>query len=190
MGNCSMGEEGASFRGFVASATPPARTAIFEYMTVTVSSQFPCDRDTVVDYVNRFDTLAYISHPLLKFTPVDPADFPFMWEERRYIVSMRILGMIPFGRQVIGVEKVRCDDPEEYIIRDNGSGDLVQTWDHWIFIRTTDDRGLTGYTDRIEIKAGLLTIPVWIFAQIFYRWRQRRWRRLIRNSFQPLAAER
>jgi hypothetical protein len=34
-------------------------------------------------------------------------------------------------------------------------------------------------TDRIELHAGLLTPAVWLFAFMFYRYRHRRWRRLI-----------
>jgi len=40
--------------------------------------------------------------------------------------------------------------------------------------------GRCGYTDQIDIQAGILTPPIWLFAHIFYRYRQRRWRHLVR----------
>jgi hypothetical protein len=39
------------------------------------------------------------------------------------------------------------------------------------------------YRDRVEVRAGVLTPFIWVFAQIFYRHRQRRWRRLAANGF-------
>jgi hypothetical protein len=34
---------------------------------------------------------------------------------------------------------------------------------------------------RIEIACGFLTLPVWAFAWLFYRHRQRRWKKLLRH---------
>ena len=67
-------------------------------------------------------------------------------------------------------------------MRDNGRGDLAKRWDHRITIEGTD-QGTTQYTDRVEVEAGLLTPGVWAFAQLFYRYRQARWRRLVRHDF-------
>jgi len=35
------------------------------------------------------------------------------------------------------------------------------------------------YTDHVDISAGLLTPGVWLFASLFYRARQQRWKRLL-----------
>ena len=53
-------------------------------------------------------------------------------------------------------------------------------WSHRI---TVDDEGWgsTRYLDEIEIAAGVLTPFVWVYAQLFYRYRQWRWRRLARR---------
>lgn len=99
---------------------------------------------------------------------------------------MKLFGIIPFGNQFIVIEKIKENDPNEFIMRDNGYGDVIKTWDHWIFIRKTKNENLVKYIDRIEIKAGVLTIFIAIFASLFYRWRQYRWKRLIRYRFQPL----
>jgi hypothetical protein len=37
------------------------------------------------------------------------------------------------------------------------------------------------YMDRIEIEAGVMTLPVWLFANVFYRYRQMKWRKLLRS---------
>jgi hypothetical protein len=38
---------------------------------------------------------------------------------------------------------------------------------------------LNAPADRVDIRAGLLTPFIWLFAQGFYRWRQYRWGRLL-----------
>ncbi|MFO7859839.1 MAG: hypothetical protein R6U41_01320 [Desulfosalsimonas sp.] len=39
--------------------------------------------------------------------------------------------------------------------------------------------GTVHYTDKIEISAGLLSPLIWLFAHVFYRHRQRRWKLLL-----------
>ena len=50
------------------------------------------------------------------------------------------------------------------LLKDNGSGSLIKTWDHLIF-------GIGGvgtrYTDEVSIDAGLFTLPIYIYAFIF-----------------------
>src|SRR5207302_1640781 len=53
-------------------------------------------------------------------------------------------------------------------------------------IRPSGD-GQTLYSDEILIETGWVTAFVWLFAQWFYRHRQRRWRRVARRL---VAAER
>jgi len=42
---------------------------------------------------------------------------------------------------------------------------------------------MTRYTDDVEIHAGPLTVPAWLFAQLFYFHRQRRLNRLVMAGF-------
>lgn len=158
-------------------------------MTAEIRTRFRCDYDTVVWQVQRPATLEFIARPLVVFTPVEPTSFPALWKEGRYLVDMKVFGALPFGRQYIGIEKVNENDPREYVIRDNGSGQLIRKWDHHILIRRTDDDTVTDYTDRIDIDAGPLTLFIWMFAHVFYRWRQHRWKRLIARSFRQLEGK-
>jgi hypothetical protein len=66
--------------------------------------------------------------------------------------------------------------PGGLLLRDNHYGAAVKVWDHTISIRSEARR--TRYKDSVIINAGLLTHTVWLFAQAFYRHRQRRWRLL------------
>jgi hypothetical protein len=58
----------------------------------------------------------------------------------------------------------------------------IATWDHHIIMRETED-GRTHYTDQVEVKAGRLTPFIWVYASLFYRYRQHRWRRLVAQAF-------
>ena len=66
-------------------------------------------------------------------------------------------------------------------LRDNGEGVLMRRWDHRITLQPLSD-GRTLYTDDIEVIARhlpwLMTPLSALFAQVFYRHRQRRWRQL------------
>jgi len=155
-------------------------------MKARVESVFNCEMEQVIKYVKRSDTLDFIASPILKFIPVDPERYPVQWENGKYQVRMKLFSFIPFGKQYIQIEKVKENDPTEYIIRDNGSGDIISKWDHWIYITPKNHTKQTKYVDEIEIKAGVLTLIVWCFANIFYRWRQYRWKILIANDFRQL----
>ena len=94
-----------------------------------------------------------------------------------YRVRLLFFGVIPAWWHEIRI--VRLDDTDREIVTSEGGG-LVKEWHHRI---TIDERGpwRSFYTDEIDIKAGVLTPLVWAYAQFFYRYRQRRWRKLARR---------
>jgi hypothetical protein len=122
-----------------------------------------------------------VASPLVALVPVSPPALPERWEEQKYVVRLRLFGLIPFGRQTINISvPSRSDTHIE--LRDNGYGSLISKWDHLIAIRSSD--GGCVYSDRVEVQAGLLTPCVWAFAWLFYRHRQSRWQRLVRSGFE------
>lgn len=125
--------------------------------------------------------LTYIAAPLVRFVPVEPPALPTIWAEERYLVQMRLFGRLPFGTQWIVITKLVVDttpDRQHYELRDNGHGDVIVIRDHLISLRETED-GRTHYTDRVEVKTEVLTPFILIYARLFYRYRQHRWRRLL-----------
>jgi len=152
-------------------------------MIVNIETTFVVDYDAFIEQLNKPAAWMHVSAPLLTFAPVTPGEFPAAWEQGEYPAMLRLFGLIPLGRQAIVVEKIKTESPEEYIIRDNGYGDIVKRWDHWVLIRRQRDGKSIRYIDRVDIKAGILTFGVYLFANLFYRWRQHKWRRLIRNGF-------
>jgi hypothetical protein len=54
----------------------------------------------------------------------------------------------------------------------------VAAWNHEITLEDTGD-SYTRYTDIVEIHAGVKTLFIWLWANRFYRHRQKRWRELL-----------
>jgi hypothetical protein len=80
--------------------------------------------------------------------------------------------VVPLGTHALTIERI---DPAAREIQSREHDRLVHRWDHLIRVRATAD-GRTRYSDDIDIGAGPLTPLVWLFANFFYRHRQRKWR--------------
>lgn len=154
-------------------------------MKLTVTTLLDAAPERVWDEVQRPDLLEYVAAPVIEFDPVDSESFPERWDEGDYRAAMRLFGVLPLGEQTIRISEERVDDTDGaqfYQLRDDGTGELISVWDHLISVRETPD-GKTVYTDEIEVRAGVLTPLVWLFAAVFYRHRQRRWRKLVESGF-------
>ena len=119
------------------------------------------------------------------FEPVEPAEPVERWSIGTYRFRLLVAGRLPIGEHVINVQRTVAD-PEEVgtspvVWHDAGYSDLIRVWDHQIVLE--DFLGMTRYTDHVEIHAGLLTVPAWLFAQVFYLHRQRRLNRLVAAGF-------
>lgn len=145
-------------------------------MLVRVTTRLPVSADLAWEAVKRVDTLRYITRGLLGFrVEGDPPER--VAEGETYRMRLLFFGVLPAWRHEIHV--LRLDDAGREIRTDERGGP-VRAWRHRI---TLDDEGWgsTRYVDEIEIAAGPLTPLVWAYAQVFYRYRQRRWRRLARK---------
>jgi len=145
-------------------------------MLVRISTRLPAPAGLVWDTVQRTDTLRYVTRGLLGFRSDGEAP-ERLAEGETYRMRLMFFGLLPAWRHEIRV--VRLDNAHREI-RTEEHGGPVRTWRHRI---TVDDEGWGSarYRDEIEIAAGVLTPFVWTYAQLFYRYRQRRWRRLARR---------
>lgn len=132
--------------------------------------------------------LHYVARPMVAFITVSSPALPERWKEGKYVVGLRLFGFIPLGHQTI-VMSVPSRSGSHIELRDNGYSSLPSRWDHLIAIRSAE--GGCVYSDLVEVKAGVLTPFVWVFAWLYYRRRQRRWLRLVNNAYKydrPLPA--
>lgn len=146
-------------------------------MQLNIATYLDCSVEQAITHVKTTRLLKFVAHPIVHFTPIEPSTWPVTWAEGTYWVGVKILGFLPFGKQAIVISFPKSGDG--FHLRDNGYSGLVKVWDHTISIAT--EAGQTRYIDSVTIEAGVFTIPVWLFAQAFYRHRQRRWRLLARQ---------
>jgi hypothetical protein len=142
-----------------------------------------CPVEAVWRAVLRPATFQFIGRPFVKFKPVDKSGFPERWAEGDYWVRMKLFGVMPLGKQRIGISLDESKAGEgEYRLSDDGGSALISKWDHRITVRPLDATR-TRYRDEVEIRAGLLTPLVWLFARMFFAHRQRRWQKLVARNF-------
>ncbi len=81
----------------------------------------------------------------------------------------------PHTIRIVRVDEETMEvDTEEF-------GGLIRVWNHSMKVEPVSDSRCR-YSDRIELHAGLLTPLIWLLANLFYRYRQSRWRRLTAKS--------
>lgn len=153
-------------------------------MKVELSTTLKAPAEQVWRWVQRPALLHWVAAPLVRFRPIQPTTLPECWEDGEVRVSMLIFGVLPMGTQVIRIhrEEGLAGDRSARSLVDMGEGDLVKAWHHRIRV-VPESAGTTHYTDSVVVEAGPLTLFVWMFAQVFYRHRQRRLRDLARGGF-------
>jgi hypothetical protein len=125
--------------------------------------------------------LCHVAAPVLRFPGLAGRVRP--WREGERVSTWLVLfGVLPVSYHHLEVREIDAD-AMRMVSREWGGA--VRQWDHVISLEQLED-GRCGYTDRIEIDAGRFTTFVAGFAALFYRHRQRRWRRLARRH---LAAD-
>jgi hypothetical protein len=85
--------------------------------------------------------------------------------------------VLPVHRHRIEVAAV---DPAVGVVRTEERGGVLRRWDHVLQVAPVD-AGSSRYSDTVDIDAGPLTGVVAAWAELFYRYRQARWRRLARR---------
>lgn len=153
-------------------------------MIVDLSTFLANGSEQVAQHLRTPRLLKHVASPLLKFIPCDSTSTPQQWEEGTYWFTLRFLGFIPLGKQAVVISYP--EGSQNFIMRDNGYSALVKQWDHTITLESSGAGTL--YRDRVLIDAGVFTLFVWAFAQVFYRHRQRRLRKLVANGFRYPAS--
>ena len=145
----------------------------------------PCSVERLASGLARRDLFHHLASPILVFDPVEPTDWADHWSPGKYRFHLLMGGRLPIGEHVINLQRIVADASElktnPVVWHDAGYSDLVRVWDHKIELE--DFLGMTRYIDDVEIHAGPLTVPAWLFAQLFYLHRQRRLSRLVAAGF-------
>ena len=162
-------------------------------MRVHLSTRLNAPPEWVATQLQSTAVFRHITAPLMRFRPVQGARWPAHWEQGEFALDMRLLGVLPMGSQTV---RISIEPPPQAggwpTLRDNGDGLLMRRWDHRITLEPLPD-GTTLYTDDVKVVARhlpwLMTPLSTAFAQVFYRHRQRRWRKLAEQHAGLRAAE-
>jgi len=146
-------------------------------MIARISTYLDCSEERLWEKIMDPQSLQFIASPILSFQPPVKSDLEGEWiVGKSYELKLYFLGIFPLGRHSI---KIVTIDRDRNMIVSHETGQLARVWNHTIrFSRATPTK-LT-YSDEIQIEAGLLTAPIWIFAHLFYRHRQKRWKMLLK----------
>ncbi|MCU0350865.1 MAG: hypothetical protein MUF43_08550 [Flavobacterium sp.] len=147
-------------------------------MKIKIESTFDADLDFIWQKLILSATLEFIAHPPVKFEAIEPSHLPTIWQIGKYETVLKIFNLIPFGRHFIVIEIPESNNSITKTLIDNGYGAIISRWYHVINIKKINEKQ-TQYIDKVEVKAGILTPFIWLFAYTFYSWRQYRWKKLI-----------
>lgn len=142
-------------------------------MRLSISTPLEAPADLVWKVLHKPQSLRYVAKPLLCFR----GDLPDRWPgpgEVVHVERMMFLCVIPAWSHELRIVRF---DQDEYEILSNERGGPVRVWNHLIKLEPLSE-GRCLYTDELEVHAGALTPFIWLFAHLFYRYRQMRWRSL------------
>ncbi len=142
---------------------------------VTVTTEFEAPAEVVWPALRTPHAFVHVASGMLRYPAAERCDRPWAVGDQLHGWTF-LFGLLPFSKHRLTIESI--DDEERRIVSDE-SGGLVRRWHHEIELTRIDD-ARSAYLDRIEIDAGVMTWLVAAFAHVFYRHRQRRWRRLAR----------
>ena len=141
-------------------------------------STLACTPEQAWELVCTSGLLERVCHPLLAFKGHTPDEIPDRWPDRTtVVVRMYLFGFLPLGKHQLYIESI---NHEERTIQTRERDAIINRWDHLIQITATAN-GETRYSDELEIDAGILTLPVVLFAKFFYAHRQRHWKQIARE---------
>jgi hypothetical protein len=147
-------------------------------MFARISTVFDCKPEQLWEEISRPSSLKFVSAPLLHFESLVEGELDNEWAAgKTYTLRLYLFGFLPAGRHNITIASI---DRNANIIESKERGTLSPVWNHTIRFHPLEG-GKLHYTDEIEIRAGLLTVIIWAFAHLFYRHRQRRWKKLLQS---------
>ena len=143
-------------------------------MKVFVTTILNVQASTAWQIVKQSSTLVYVTKGMLGFQGAE--SFPIEWQAGDTInTRLLVLSLLPAWRH-----RIRFVQVKDNTLITEESGGLIKQWDHLIHI-TPIAKNKSQYTDIVDIKAGVFTPFIFLFAHLFYRYRQHRWKRLIRR---------
>jgi ligand-binding SRPBCC domain-containing protein len=152
----------------------PAQSILLGMRTFTLTTPLDAPAEAVWGAIfGNGQAFRLVTRGLLRFPASSAWDRPL---QRGDVLAglLWLGGVLPGWRHTIVVDTV--DHDHRTLVTEEHGGPL-RRWRHTITVEA-DHATRCHYTDRLDIDAGRLTGAVTAAAVVFYRVRQRRWRRL------------
>lgn len=148
--------------------------------TIYVETELPTDADRVWEAMQHPASFLYITRGVLGFPALAGRTEPVRAGETAsgWLFAFHV---IPAYRHTI---EVRAVDEQRRSIVTHEHGGVLRRWDHTLHVEATGEERCR-YSDTVVIDAGVLTPVVCLVATALYRYRQRRWKRLVRKHLLP-----
>ncbi|OBF85295.1 hypothetical protein A5791_01890 [Mycobacterium sp. 852002-51163_SCH5372311] len=144
--------------------------------TIHLETILPTTADRVWSAMLSPVTFLYVCKGLFGFPALSGRSEPLRPGERGtgWLVAFHL---IPAYRHTIEVIEV---DEVTKTVRTHEHGGMLKVWNHTLHAEALDENSCR-YSDTIEIDAGPATVIVAAAAMGIFRYRQRRWRKLVRR---------
>jgi len=148
--------------------------------TIHVETMLPTSADRVWSAMKQPATMLYVLRGIAGFPALNGRPDPVEEGEKGsgWLMAFHV---IPSSRHTIEVLRV---DEENKTIQTHEYGGVLKRWDHTLHVESVSENQ-SRYSDTVEIDARALTGFVARLAQSIYRYRQRRWHKLVNKHLLP-----
>ena len=146
-------------------------------MIAEISTHLKAPTEKVWALLKKIDTFFFITRGMMSFTGSKswPQELTTGTTLRARLIFFHF---IPAWHHELKI--VHIDENKKEILS-NEKGGLIKKWNHFIQVQAQSNDTCV-YRDQIDIDAGRLTFFVWLFANVFYRYRQWRWQLLLQKK--------
>jgi hypothetical protein len=148
--------------------------------TIHLETELPTSADAVWQAMQHPTSFLYVTRGLFGIPALAGRTAPFH-EGERGAAWLLAFHLIPAWRHTIHL--VDLDDTTR-TMRSQERGGALRSWRHTLHVEPAGEHRCV-YSDTIEIDAGPLTGLVARVSVRIFRYRQRRWHKLVRNQLLP-----
>lgn len=148
--------------------------------TVHIETELPTDAEQVWAAMQHPTSFTYVCRGVLGM-PALVGRTAAMREGESGTGWLLLFHLIPLMRYTIHLVEI---DPATKTLRSQEHGGMLRSWNHTLHVEAVSTRTCR-YSDTVDIDAGALTPVVARLATLLYRYRQRRWHKLVHKHLLP-----
>jgi hypothetical protein len=148
--------------------------------TIHIETDLPTEADRVWQAMQHPVSFSYVCRGLIGIPALSGRTEP-MLEGEHGTGWLLLFHVVPLSHHTIYLAKV---DPASRTLHSQEHGGMLRVWNHTLHVEQISEHRCR-YSDTVEIDAGYLTPIVAGASTWIYRYRQRRWHKLVRKHLLP-----